>query len=133
MSRFRYHKDGEQPNNDEIFVFGSNESGIHGAGAALAAKDKFGAKWGAGFGLIGQSFAIPTKDWMVMTLPLTVINFYVDRFIEFTKHSANGEFYITRIGCGLAGHKDSVIAPMFKNCNLDNCIFPEPWKIYLES
>lgn len=132
MDKFRYHRDGEQPRNDEIFVFGSNESGIHGAGAARAAKERFGARYGVGFGLMGQSFAIPTKDWTVTTLPLDAIRFYVDRFAAFTNHSSNSECYVTRIGCGLSGHVDANIAPLFKKCN-SNCIFPEQWKQFLES
>ena len=45
---------------DEIFVFGSNLEGKHLGGAAKAAHNKFGAQWGVGVGLTGQSYAIPT-------------------------------------------------------------------------
>lgn len=49
-----------QPN--EIFVFGSNTQGRHGKGAALLAKQKFGAIYGKSEGLQGQSYGICTKD-----------------------------------------------------------------------
>ena len=56
---------------DLIFVFGSNERGAHGKGAALQAVTEYGAKYGQGFGLQGRSFAIPTKDFYIRTLPLS--------------------------------------------------------------
>lgn len=98
----------------EMFVFGSNESGIHGSGAAERARI-FGARIGIGFGPSAATFAIPTKDWNIEILPLHVIKFYVDRFIEFTKvpRYHRWTFVVTRIGCGLAGYKPEQIAPMF--------------------
>ena len=45
---------------NEIFVFGSNLQGSHGGGAAAIAAQKFGAIWGQGVGLQGQSYGIPT-------------------------------------------------------------------------
>ena len=62
---------------DEIFVFGSNLHGLHGGGAARAACKKFGAIWGQGVGLQGQSYAISTMQGGVET-----IKSYVDQFIE---------------------------------------------------
>lgn len=53
------------PSPDTIFVFGSNPEGRHGAGAAKTAKDKFGAIYGQGEGLQGNSYALPTKDLRV--------------------------------------------------------------------
>lgn len=132
LASFKYHKDGTQPTTRyEIFVFGSNESGIHGAGAARAALDKYGAVWGVGFGQTGQSFAIPTKDWIVESLPLEVIEMYVKRFVAYTLTSSD-EFFITRVGCGLAGYKDRNIAPFFKGCNKATCNMPEEWMDFLE-
>ena len=49
-----------QPN--QIFVFGSNTQGRHGAGAARVARDNFGAIYGQAEGIQGQSYAIITKD-----------------------------------------------------------------------
>lgn len=95
---------------DEVFVFGSNLEGKHGSGAARAALDKFGAVWGQGVGLQGQSYAIPTMHGGV-----EAIKPYVDGFIDFAKEHTGLFFYVTRIGCGIAGFKDSQIAPLFKD------------------
>lgn len=95
---------------DEVFVFGSNLHGHHRGGAARAAMNSFGAVWGQGVGLQGQSYAIPTMQGGVDT-----IKPYVDQFIDFAKDHTELFFYVTRIGCGIAGFKDSDIAPLFKN------------------
>lgn len=123
-----FHKDHTMPENGEIFVFGSNLAGIHGAGAALAAK-KLGAIQGQGFGRQGQTYAIPTKDSRLTTMPLSRIRVHVAEFLTYAKENSELYFYITRIGCGLAGYKDSQIAPMFKR--LSNCSYPIQWKSYL--
>lgn len=120
----------------EIFVFGSNESGIHGAGAARAAM-KFGAHYGQGFGIAGHTFAIPTKDWKIQTLTLEKINFYVDRFVEYTEFHPTLTFLVTPIGCGLAGFHVGQIAPMFKHiwqhhAMFENIILPKSFIDYLE-
>ena len=114
----------------QVFVFGSNESGIHGAGAALYAYKKKGARYGVGFGRAGQSFAIPTKDTYIQTLDLETISMYVQGFLAYAKSQYNTPFKITRIGCGLAGYKDEEIAPLFKGAS-HNCFFDEAWKPYL--
>lgn len=101
---------------DTLFVFGSNESGVHGSGAAKLAREAYGAKLGQGFGLCGQTFAIPTKDWSIDTLPLNIIRFYVERFIVFANNPYfNWNYYVTKIGCGLAGYDAKDIAPMFSS------------------
>lgn len=106
---------------DEIFVFGSNLHGHHGGGAARAARKKFGAIWGQGVGLQGQSYAIPTMQGGVET-----IKPYVDQFVDFAKAHAESFFYVTRIGCGIAGFKDSDIAPLFKNAmDIANICLPK--------
>ena len=46
---------------NQVFVFGSNPEGRHGMGAAKAAM-KFGAKYGKGRGLSGQTYALVTKN-----------------------------------------------------------------------
>jgi hypothetical protein len=103
-------------NSDEIFVFGSNESGIHGAGAALQAVNNFGAVHGVGFGHKGQSYAIPTKDFYVNTLDLSYIKVYVSLFIKEVEADTLGyQYLVTEVGCGLAGYNPEDIAPFFKN------------------
>ena len=110
-----------QPN--EIFVFGSNLRGMHGGGAAYIAYRKFGAIMGQGVGLQGHSYAIPTMQGGVET-----IRPYVDEFIRFAKEHQNLTFLVTRIGCGIAGFKDSDIAPLFEKAHeIDNIILPEGW------
>lgn len=106
---------------DEVFVFGSNLYGHHGGGAARAAVKNFGAIWGQGVGLQGQSYAIPTMQGGVET-----IRPYVNQFIDFAKEHTELFFYVTRIGCGIAGFKDRDIAPLFKNAmNVANICLPK--------
>lgn len=98
-----------------IFVFGSNEGGVHGAGAAKDAEKYFGAKRGVAFGLRGQSFAIPTKHhWRdKVGMDLVDIEDYVIKFLVYAKDNPDLTFHVTPIGCGFAGHKPEDIAPMF--------------------
>lgn len=106
---------------DEIFVFGSNLEGLHLGGAARTAVEKFGAKMGQGVGLQGQSYAIPTMQGGVET-----IKPYVDEFIDLAREWDQTTFYITRIGCGIAGFKDEEIAPLFADAmDLYNVRLPE--------
>ena len=110
----------------QVFVFGSNEAGKHGKGAALTAKRKFGAEEGQGFGIVSQSFAIPTKDWKIQTLPLDVISMYVKRFIAYAKVNKHLQFFVTPIGCGEAGYLPSQIAPFFYECEtMENVALPK--------
>jgi hypothetical protein len=131
VEKYKYHKDGTQPQDGEVFVFGSNLAGIHGAGAAREAHRSYGAIMNRGMGLMGQSYAIPTKNERIQTIPLKDIAVYVKLFIAATEQHYNRQFFITRIGCGLAGYTDADIAPMFKN-SLTNCNFPEEWREFLE-
>jgi hypothetical protein len=111
----------------EIFVFGSNLAGRHGAGAAKEALLHYGAKYGQGEGLQGQSYAIPTKSKTLCVLSLTKIFEYVCNFIRFAQAHPALTFRVTRIGCGLAGYTDGQIAPMFKYAP-DNCLLPKGWR-----
>ena len=106
---------------DEVFVFGSNLAGMHGGGAAYAAFKLFGAVMGCGVGLRGQSYAIPTMQGGVET-----IKPYVDDFIAFAKEHPELFFFVTRIGCGIAGFRDKEIAPLFAEAlGLENVCLPE--------
>lgn len=113
-----------------IFVFGSNTAGVHGAGAAQYAYNKKGARFGHGYGPSGESWAIPTKDDNIYSLPLDLINCFVAGFLAYATCKRKMKFFVTRIGCGLAGYKDSEIAPMFKGAP-KNCMFDIKWKMYL--
>ena len=108
---------------NEVFVFGSNEAGIHGAGAARAAYDKFGAVLGQGYGFAGSSFAIPTKDKSIETLPISKIKIYVDKFIIYAAEHAELDFLVTKIGTGLAGLSVEEIAPLFEDAIYINNIY----------
>lgn len=106
---------------NEIFVFGSNLEGLHRGGAARTAYRKFGAIWRQGSGLQGNSYAIPTMHGGVET-----IQPYIDEFIEFTKDHPDLIFYVTKIGCGIAGFSIEEIAPLFeKAVNLPNIRLPK--------
>ena len=106
---------------DEVFVFGSNLAGMHGGGAARVAVQRFGAVMGQGVGLQGQSYAIPTMQGGVET-----IKPYVNEFIEFAKAHPELFFYVTRIGCGIAGFRDEEIAPLFAEAvGVENICLPE--------
>ncbi len=105
---------------DEVFVFGSNLAGAHGGGAARAALEHFGAVWGQGVGLQGQSYAIPTMQGGVET-----IKPYVDEFVEFAIEHKELTFLVTRVGCGIAGFRDEEIAPLFvKAIDVPNIVLP---------
>lgn len=104
----------EKLEKNQIFVFGSNQSGRHGKGAAKTALG-FGAKFGQAEGLQGNAYGIPTKDKTISrTLSINEIKPYVDRFIEFAKQNPNLIFLVTEIGCGLAGYKVKDIATLFE-------------------
>ncbi len=106
---------------DDIFVFGSNLQGMHCGGAARVALQKFGAVMGQGVGIQGQSYAIPTMQGGVET-----IKPYVDEFIDLAREWDQNTFYVTRIGCGIAGFTDEEIAPLFdKAYDLYNVRLPK--------
>ena len=118
-------------NDNEIFVFGSNLSGIHGGGAARFAMN-FGAIYGNGIGIQGNTYAIPTKSHGIeRTLDIDEIESYVSEFLEFAKAHKEYTFLVTEIGCGLAGLIPEDVAPLFVNAiNIENVHLPERfWKI----
>ena len=105
---------------DEIFVFGSNLAGHHGGGAARVALNRFGAQWGQGEGIQGQSYAIPTMQGGVET-----IKPYVDRFLDLAYEWDQNTFLVTCIGCGIAGFTPEQIAPLFDRAlDMYNVVLP---------
>lgn len=116
---------------DTIFVFGSNMAGQHAGGAARTALEHFGAMKGVGRGWAGQSFAIPTMNEHLQQMPLSQIQHYVDDFKIYTKNHPKMKYFITSIGCGIAGYKVEEIAPMFKGIS-HNVIFPISFRPFVE-
>ena len=113
---------------DEIFVFGSNLEGLHGGGAAYLAYRKWGAIWGQGVGLQGQTYGIPT-----MHGGPDVIRPYVDEFIKFAQVHPELKFLVTEIGCGIAGFTPEEIAPLFiEAIPVENIYLPERFWHILE-
>lgn len=107
----------------EIFVFGSNLGGFHGAGSALEAYRNHGAISGRGIGIQGNSYAIPTKNRFLNTIPINVIKIHVDNFMEYASRNPEDIFRIVAIGCGLAGYTPEEIGPLFHKVP-KNCILP---------
>lgn len=98
-----------------IFVFGSNLAGRHGRGAALHAAIHYGAIAGKGEGLHGRSYALPTKYGNLDVIPLGKISQNVMKFLDFADAHPELTFYVTAVGCGLAGYSPEQIAPMFRH------------------
>ena len=113
----------------QIFVFGSNAQGMHAGGAARFAMDRFGAIWGQGEGLQGQSYAIPTMEGLDNIGPA------VERFISFAQQHPDYKFLVTPIGCGIAGYREEEIAPFFRKAiEMPNVYLPESFlKVLLRS
>lgn len=131
MSSVKFHINGSIPVGDtDVFVFGSNLAGIHGAGAAKQALTSFGAIYGSGVGRMGRSFAIPTKDEDLRILPLERIRAYVKLFLAYVGNHPEEEFFLTAIGTGYAGYAHSEIAPVFYPTK-PNVSYPGVWKPFL--
>ena len=122
----------QELDSNQVFVFGSNEAGRHGAGAAKQAL-KWGAVYGKAQGLQGQTYAIPTKDKTVQyALPVEAIEAYINTFIKVAIKNPDLIFLATEIGCGLSGFKASQIAPLFIKCiKVKNIHLPESFWIVL--
>ncbi|AWL28484.1 hypothetical protein A7P53_11825 [Acinetobacter defluvii] len=130
---YQYHDESIIKNlpEDTVFVFGSNMAGTHQGGAAKIAHQYFGAMKGVGRGWSGQSFAIPTMNEHLQQMPLSQIQHYVDDFKIYTKNHPKTKYFVTAVGCGVAGYKVEEIAPMFKGIS-HNVIFPVSFRPFVE-
>lgn len=117
----------ERLSNCEIFVFGSNMEGKHMEGAARVAYEMFGAEWGVGDGPTGRCYAIPTMHGGIED-----IQPYAEKFIAYAKVHPMKRFLLTRVGCGIAGFKDSDMAQLFKDAlDVPNITYPRQWLPYM--
>lgn len=113
-----------------IFVFGSNLSGVHGAGAAKHAAEHHGAVYGVGVGPTGNAYALPTKglkEQGLPTLSLRAIGWYAGLFTQHAHDHADQQFQLTAVGCGLAGYKAEQIGPLFAKAP-PNVLRPPEWR-----
>lgn len=113
-----------------IYVFATNEQGLHNDGNARIAYKDYGARMGFSYGHWGRSFAIPTKDQQLRPLSLLAIRGYVEGFLSYALGHPELTFQVTRIGTGLAGLSYEVMAKLFDDCP-NNCLFDEAWKPWL--
>lgn len=114
----------------QVFVFGSNLAGRHGKGSALEALRNHGAIYGHGWGRYGNSYAIPTKDAHLCTLPHHLIARYVRIFLDYAESHRNCcTFNVVAIGCGLAGYSPAQIGPLFRGAT-DNVSLPVEFRPY---
>lgn len=115
------------PEDDRVFVFGSNLLGIHGAGAAAYAFDDLGAYWGVGEGIMGNSYALPTCYRPGEPVTMMELAVYVQNFLDYAGDHPELRFFVSQVGCGLAGFREDEVAPLFAEAP-DNCDLPPGWR-----
>ena len=113
---------------NEIFIFGSNENGEHLGGAARIAYEKFGAEWGQASGISGQSYGIPTLDRDMEKVEPELIYIHLVDLIEYVQTHPKNTFYLTKIGCGIAGWSTDEIKDIFWEAMGEN---PLPENLYI--
>lgn len=113
-----------------VFVFGSNLGGLHGRGAAATAFRHHGAEYGVGEGRTGSAYALPTKDAALKSLPLESVLAAIERFKTYAAEHPEEAFEVTRVGCGLAGFRDSDVYQAFRDAPV-NCVLPYVWQVAL--
>lgn len=116
------------PDDPRVFVFGSNRRGIHGAGAALYARLRLGAVQGFSEGLMGdRCYALPTCSCPGVPLTIEQVNQHVQTFLAYADSSPTFRFFVSPVGCGLAGFFEHQIAPLFHDAP-PNCDLPPGWR-----
>lgn len=104
----------------EVFVFGSNAGGQHGGGAALVAARNFDAEWGVGEGPTGQTYALPTMEGPA------AFEQAVARFVTHAREHPETTFWLTKVGCGIAGYAEDDVKGWFADTP-SNVIKPPGW------
>lgn len=112
---------------NEIFVFGSNLAGSHGAGAALQAQEQFGAEDGVGEGLTGQTYAFPTLGKNLEKRNYQALLRSVDKLYNVCLMNLDKDFLLTKVGTGIAGYPEKQMKDLFKHSPV-NLIKPIDWK-----
>lgn len=108
----------------QIFVFGSNLNGNHAGGAAKLAKDNFGALEGAVEGITGQSYAFPTLGKTMEKRIYQDLSVSAELLKETARENPEKVFFLTKVGCGIAGYEESYMKKFFEKNMPENIICP---------
>lgn len=112
----------------DIFVFGSNTAGIHGAGAAKYAYNELGAEWGVGEGRTGGTYALPTKTGRFKTRAKMDIIASIGKLAKHAANDLGNTYVITPIGCGLAGLNPQEVKTWIKEFQwTNNVVLHRSW------
>ena len=112
---------------NQVFVFGSNLAGFHGAGAARQAFEEFDAELGIGEGLVGNTYALPTLDRALQKRTDEDLTRSIQTFFAAALRNPDKQFLLTKVGCGIAGYDEHYIRAKFKDAPA-NVILPEDWR-----
>lgn len=134
----RYYTGNIKPDKNVIFVFGSNPEGRHGKGSAYIAKRDFGAKYGIGEGLQGNSYAIPTKDLRIKkngglkSISPQKIKSSIEKMYESAKENPDKLFmvaYRNTDKMSLNGYTGFEMIEMFNSAGNvpENIVFSKEW------
>lgn len=127
MKTYNGYIESLKPN--QIFVFGSNTEGRHGAGTARLCLNKYGAKYGQASGLQGQSYGLITTDLTTSKFPSrskSEILIEINKLYEFAKAHPELEFLVayTAEGYNLCGYSSEDLAKMFASFDIpENVVF----------
>lgn len=128
---------------NQVFVFGSNPEGIHGAGAAKVAATKYYATLGMGRGMMGQSYGLVTKNLSpnyfeaesgitykiagIRSVSKTQILLNIIELYLYARSNPEQEFLIAyTLAPNLNGYSSEEMADMFNFVPIpDNIIFNE--------
>ncbi len=117
------------PDDERVFVFGSNILGIHGAGAAAYAANDLGAQMGVGEGLTGRTYALPTCYRPGEPITLEELAVYVDNFLRYAEQHPETRFFVSAVGCGIAGFTEQEVSYIFRELGTpSNCDLPPGWR-----
>ena len=138
MVQIPFYSGNIEPDEKTIFVFGSNLEGRHGAGAAKVAREVFGAQYGIGEGLTGNSYALPTKDLRVTknkglrSISEEDIVRSISRLYETARNNSDRDFkvaYRNTVRTSLNGYTGIEMIHMFISAGQipENIIFSQEW------